>query len=254
MGLSNHVSNICILSVFFPSWYPSKGVYRGDILQAKVLSESFTESRCLTWDYFCFRHTFLKVTLSFIWSWDKKETGNREEYCMGACWGYFRDRRNTLIGRQLKIEGRLYLSEGEKRGKKLFLTSATRKRRGSTDLSGSQRGGHFVSLPPGGKKHEIQSGERDCYCSVIKVVYQDYSVASMMLSEGNKTQRVVPCLFFWAVFSLQLWWDSSLLHTRWLTGRQKGSWSINTHPQPLCKTLEALRHLLLSWWWTLSAL
>lgn len=108
-----------------------------------------------------------------------------------------------MIDRYLKIEGRLYSSEGEKRGQKnipnLCHKKRERKHRPSQDLREDDNLSPFIQVKKKKKKSEIQSGDRDCYCSVITVttaVYQDYSVASKMVSEGNKTQRVVPCPFF----------------------------------------------------------
>lgn len=130
------------------------------------------------------------------------------------------------------------------------LTSVTRKGRESNfGPSQDLREWYISSLQPQKKKkivkqrrvrdhHIFESGLLCDFCDAFK---------------GKKMQMVIPCPFSWVAFSLQLWWDSSLLHIRWQTGRQKGSWSINTHPQPLCKTLEALRHLLPWWWLTLSA-
>lgn len=88
------------------------------------------------------------------------------------------------------------LGGGERDQEVYSLTSATRKgrerkHRPSQDLREDD------TFPPFSQvKWDTEWSHRDGYCTVTTVVYQDYSVASVMLSEANKTQRIVPCPFF----------------------------------------------------------
>lgn len=142
---------------FSPGDIPTNEFTWGKHLEAKILSEHFIESKCLTCGHFCFRH-FSKNDLvihlvlgqkgtikpSFLTENGKAGEAERDSLSQKIgrniawvhSWVYFRKRKNTLIDKYLRTEWRLLSSMREGEGKKsqevqevYSLASAMRKGR-----------------------------------------------------------------------------------------------------------------------------